>query len=44
MINEKNILKINFLVNNQIIKRIDKNIIVADSINYLKATFKFTED
>ena len=44
MVNEKNILKINFLVNNQIIKRIDKNIIVADSINYLKATFKFTED
>lgn len=44
MVNEKNILTINFLVNNQIIKRIDKNFVVADSVNYLKATFKFTED
>lgn len=39
-----NKLNINFLVDKQTLKRIDNNDIISSSVNYLNATFKFTED
>lgn len=37
-------MEVSFQVTNQVIKRLDQNIVVADSQNYLVARFAFTDD
>lgn len=44
MADNKNTMNINFLVNKQIIKRLDTNQLVAGSLNYVVANFKFSSD
>ena len=44
MVDNKNVMNINFLVNKQIIKRLDTNILVSGSVNYVVANFKFSPD